>query len=170
LAVEPWEVAICETHLDRFSRQENVPLGVLYAVGMTETGKKGRLHPYALNIEGTSVILHSKREAMQAFLKARRSGKRLIDLGCMQVNYHYHGKNFDSVESMLDPETNIAYAAKLLRNLRQSSGSWTMAVALYHASPRNQKAQRRYICAVIGNLVATGFGGWTPESRKFCGR
>lgn len=88
----------------------------------------------------------------------------------MQVNHYYHRKNFDSVEAMLDPEANIQYAAKLLKKLKQDNGSWTMAVALYHASPRNKKAQRRYVCAVIGNLVATGFGGWTQDSRKFCGR
>jgi hypothetical protein len=147
-----------------------VPLGVLYAVGLTETGKKGRLHPYALNIEGTSVILDSKYEAVQAFLKAKKKGKKLIDLGCMQVNHYYHRENFASLGAMLDPETNIQYAAKFLRKLKQRNGSWTMAVALYHASPRNKKAQRRYVCAVIGNLVATGFGAWTEDSRKFCGK
>ncbi|MFN0192272.1 MAG: transglycosylase SLT domain-containing protein [Aestuariivirga sp.] len=163
-------VDMCESHLERFSRQENVPLGVLYAVGLTETGKKGRLHPYSLNVEGESLILGSKEEALQAFVIARKKGKKLIDLGCMQVNHYYHRKNFDSVEAMLDPEANIRYAAKLLKKLKQDNGSWTMAVALYHASPRNKKAQRRYVCAVIGNLVATGFGGWTQDSRKFCGR
>lgn len=63
---------MCESHLERYSKQENVPLGVLYAVGLTETGKKGRLHPYALNIEGESVILGSKAEALRAFVMARK--------------------------------------------------------------------------------------------------
>lgn len=160
----------CESHLEKYSIQENVPLGVLYAVGLTETGRKGRLHPYALNIEGTSVVLGSRQEALQAFVAARKQGKKLIDLGCMQVNHYYHRKNFASLEAMLDPETNIQYAARFLRRLKQDHGNWTMAVALYHASPRNKKAQRRYVCAVIGNLVATGFGAWTDESLKFCGK
>jgi hypothetical protein len=160
----------CEAYLEKHSVRENVPLGVLYAVGMTETGKGGKLHPYALNIEGESVIESSKSEALQSFLLAKKRGKTLIDLGCMQVNHHYHGKEFASVSAMLDPETNIAYAAKLLRQLYQRHGSWTVAVARYHASPRNQPAQRRYVCAVIKNLVATGFGNWTDESRSFCGK
>ena len=147
-----------------------MPLGVLYAVGMTETGKNGQLHPYALNIEGKSVILNSKKAAIASFHQARNEGKKLIDLGCMQVNHYYHGDKFQSLDAMLDPEENIQYAAKFLHQLYDENKSWTVAVARYHASPRNKKAQKRYICAVIGNLVLSGFGNWTSESRKFCGR
>jgi soluble lytic murein transglycosylase-like protein len=147
---------------------ENVPLGVLYAVALTETGRKGALHPFALNIEGKSVFADSKEEALAQFLQARRKGKILIDLGCMQINHHYHGAEFSSIGSMLDPKMNVHYAARFLRQLRIREGSWAMAVARYHAGPNNDPAQKRYICAVIGNLVATGFGSWTSASRKFC--
>lgn len=160
---------ICEQFLPAISRSENVPLGVLYAVGLTETGNKGSLHAYALNIEGKTVILNSKAEALIAFEKARLSGKKLIDLGCMQVNHYYHGKNFKSPADMLDPQQNIVYAARFLKVLKQQEGSWTMAVARYHASASNTKAQKRYICSVIRNLVTSDFGAWTPESRSFCG-
>ena len=43
-----------------------------------------------------------------------------------------------------------------------------MAVARYHAGPDNDPAQKRYVCRVIANMVATGFGAWTPQSRAFC--
>ena len=69
---------------------------------------------------------------------------------------------------MLDPETNVRYAAKFLRRLRLKEGSWAMAVARYHAGPNNDPAQKRYICAVLHNLVLTGFGSWTAGARKFC--
>lgn len=147
---------------------ENVPLGVLFAVALTETGRKGALHPFALNIEGKSFFADSREEAMVLFSQARREGKILIDLGCMQINHHYHGAEFSSVASMLDPELNVKYAARFLRKLRAREGSWAMAVARYHAGPNNDPAQKRYICAVIRNLVATGFGAWTPASRQFC--
>jgi hypothetical protein len=150
------------------ARAEQVPLGVLYAVGMTETGNKGSLHPYALNIAGKTVFTASAEAALVEFGKARRKGIKLIDLGCMQVNHHYHGKNFASPRAMLDPRSNVSYAAKYLRELRQSEGSWTMAVARYHAGPDNNPAQKRYICAVITNLVASGFGAWTPPAKAFC--
>lgn len=161
--------AICERYMIQTARTEGVPLGVLYAVGLTETGRKGSLHPYALNITGRTVITHSKEDALAEFAKARRQGHKLIDLGCMQVNHHYHGSKFRSPADMLDPQLNITYAARFLKQLREQEGSWTMAVARYHAGPDNNPAQKRYICAVIRNLVATGFGGWTPESRRFCG-
>lgn len=38
----------------RAAQKYGVPLGVLYAVGLTETGRRGSLSPYALNIEGPS--------------------------------------------------------------------------------------------------------------------
>jgi soluble lytic murein transglycosylase-like protein len=159
---------VCESHLIHASKAEGIPLGVLYAVGLTESGRKGSLHPYALNIEGKTVFAKSEADALQVFARARRKGKKLIDLGCMQINHHYHGDKFETVGAMLDPALNVAYAARFLRELKRREGSWAMAVARYHAGPDNDPAQKRYICAVIRNLVATGFGNWTPAARKFC--
>lgn len=161
---------ICEGQMHKTAAAEGVPLGVLYAVGLTETGVKGSLHPYALNITGRAVITRSKAEALAEFARARKKGHRLIDLGCMQVNHHYHGSAFRSPADMLDPAQNVTYAARFLKRLRAQEGSWTMAVARYHAGPDNDPAQKRYICAVIKNLVATGFGNWTREARQFCPR
>jgi hypothetical protein len=158
----------CEKYLATVSETEGVPLGVLYAVGLTESGRKSRLHPYALNIEGQTVFAKSRDDALAVFSKARREGKKLIDLGCMQVNHHYHGANFRSPAEMLVPEKNIVYAARFLKQLRQEHGSWTMAVARYHASAGNKKAQKSYICSVIKNLVRSGFGQWTAEAKAFC--
>jgi soluble lytic murein transglycosylase-like protein len=163
------EQNVCEREMMAAAEAENIPLGVLYAVGLTETGRRGSLHPYALNIEGKSVFAKSERDALAEFAAARRKGKKLIDLGCMQINHHYHGSEFDSPADMLHPHKNVRYAARFLKQLRQREGNWTMAVARYHAGPNNNPAQKRYICAVIRNLTATGFGGWTPEARKFCG-
>lgn len=159
---------VCEREMISASAMHKVPLGVLYAVGMTETGKKGSLHPYALNIEGRTVFTNSAQDAIKSFKLARLTGAKLIDLGCMQINHHYHGSKFSSVEEMLDPHKNVEYAAKFLSELRVQEGSWTMAVARYHAGPNNNTAQKRYVCLVITNLVASDFGAWTPEARKFC--
>jgi soluble lytic murein transglycosylase-like protein len=159
---------VCERQMQSAAVRYKVPLGVLYAVGMTETGRKGSLHPHALNVEGRTVFTSSPEEALAAFRQSSSQGAKLIDLGCMQINHHYHAKAFASVNEMLDPEANVAYAAQFLKHLRESEGSWTMAVARYHAGPNNNPAQKRYVCAVIRNLVASGFGAWTPEARAFC--
>jgi soluble lytic murein transglycosylase-like protein len=43
-----------------------------------------------------------------------------------------------------------------------------MAVARYHAGPNNDPAQKVYVCRVIANMVAVGFGKWTSNARAFC--
>lgn len=160
--------SVCEREMTRAAAAHEVPLGVLYAVGMTESGQRGSLQPYAMNIEGRAYFAASAAEAVSKFQAARRQGRRLIDLGCMQINHHYHGDSFASIEAMLDPRLNVAYAARFLRELRVREGSWTMAVARYHAGPDNDPAQKRYVCAVIRNMVASGFGAWTSHAKAFC--
>lgn len=160
---------ICEKEMDRASARYDVPLGVLYAVGLTETGRKGSLQPYAMNIEGRPFFGASAAEAISAFEDARKSGAKLIDVGCMQINHHYHRAEFDSLEQMFEPRANVDYAAQFLTRLRQREGTWTLAVARYHAGPNNNPAQKRYVCAVITNMVASGFGAWTDNARAFCG-
>lgn len=159
---------VCEAEMSRASQRHGVPLAVLFAVGLTESGRKGYLHPYALNIAGRTYFGTSARDALREFQAERARGVRLIDLGCMQINHHYHGANFDSPAQMLDPARNVDYAARFLKELRDREGDWTRAVARYHAGRANTPAQKRYVCAVIRHMVASGFGQWTPNARAFC--
>jgi soluble lytic murein transglycosylase-like protein len=158
----------CEREMALAAERHGVPLGVLYAVGLTETGKRGSLQPYAMNIEGRAYYAAGVDEALREFETARSTGAVLIDVGCMQINHHYHGQEFASVAEMFRPGRNVDYAATFLKQLRGREGSWTMAVARYHAGPDNDPAQKRYVCSVIRNMVATGFGSWTPNARAFC--
>lgn len=158
----------CEAEIMAAARKYAIPSGILYAVGLTETGIKGSLQPYALNIEGRTFYGRSADEAEHAFREARNRGHKLIDLGCMQINHHYHGSEFSSVKAMLDPHRNVEYAARFLKQLKGRHKSWSMAVARYHAGPNNDPAQKRYLCRVITNMVATGFGEWTPAAKSFC--
>jgi soluble lytic murein transglycosylase-like protein len=158
----------CEPEILRAADRYGVPAGILYAVGLTETGNKGSLQPNALNIEGKAVFPRSRAEALATFANAQREGKTLIDLGCMQINHHYHSSHFRSVEDMLDPRQNVDYAARFLASLHARHETWSMAVARYHAGPDNDPAQKVYVCRVIANMVATGFGRWTTNARAFC--
>jgi soluble lytic murein transglycosylase-like protein len=160
--------SICEAEILSAARAHGVPPGILHSVGLTETGRKGSLYPYALNIEGRAVFAKSRTDAIQEFDRARADGKTLIDLGCMQINYRYHGAEFASVAAMLDPHANVDYAARFLARLHARHETWTMAVARYHAGPDNDPAQKRYVCRVIANLVATGHGAWTSQAKAFC--
>ena len=159
----------CEAEILRAAARYDIPAGILYAVGLAETGRKGSLQPYALNIGGRAVFARSAAEAQEMFRKAHDSGIKLIDLGCMQINHHYHREHFASLGQMLDPRLNVDYAARFLAGLKARHGTWALAVARYHAGPDNDPAQKRYVCRVIANLAATGFGRWTPQARAFCG-
>ena len=121
----------------RAARTHGVPLGVLYAVGLSETGRKGVLNPYALNVDGKTVLAADLRDAVAQFREAKSKGAKLVDLGCMQINHRYHGDHFASVEAMFDPARNVDYAARFLKELRAREGNWTMAVARYNAGPNN---------------------------------
>jgi hypothetical protein len=150
------------------ARDYGVPLDILYSVGLTETGHQGVLGPYELNVDGRSVHSDSLSEALAAYRAADRAGAKFIDIGCMQINHHFHAAHFRSLDEMFDPERNVRYGAELLRTLRAEEGSWTLAVARYNAGPNNPKAQRAYVCAVIAHMVESGVGAWTPNARAFC--
>ena len=151
------------------ARRYNVPLSVLYAVGMTESGRKGRMSPWAMNIDGVSHASPTLQQGVEAFRRAKRAGARFIDIGCMQINERFHGRNFARIEDVFDPRKNVDYAARFLRDLRAREGNWTSAAARYNAGPGNQPAQRNYVCAVIRSMVASRTGDWTPSARKLCG-
>lgn len=158
----------CEREIVNAAAKYGIPAGILYSVGLTETGRKGSLQPYAMNIEGKAFFEESPEGVLQRFAAARAQGAKLIDLGCMQINYHFHGEHFASAAEMLDPRKNVEYAARFLADLHARHETWTMAVARYHAGPNNDPAQKQYVCRVIANLVATGYGQWTPTASTFC--
>ena len=152
----------------RAAQENDIPLNILYSVGLTETGHRGALSPWDMNVDGRAVHSASLDEALLRFADERAHGARLIDIGCMQINQHYHASHFNSLADMFDPTRNVDYAAGFLKLLKAQEGSWTMAVARYNAGPDNPQAQKHYVCAVIGNMVTSGMGEWTPHARDFC--
>lgn len=152
----------------RAAQRNHVPVAVLYAVGLTETGRKGWLDPYALNIEGRPYFAANLPDALREFTAARQQGHRLIDIGCMQIDHHFHAQHFRTLADMFDPQQNVTYAVQLLQQLKLQEGSWTLAVARYHAGPAQSQEQRRYVCSVVSNMVAAGLGAWTVQAREFC--
>lgn len=159
---------ICERELARASRKYNVPLQILYAVGLTESGYGGFLQPYTLYIEGKDYISNNLQDALKLFRAANARGVQLIDIGCMQVNYYWHKEEFNNLEEMFNPRLNVEQAARFLQELRKRHGSWTMALARYNAGPKNTVAQHRYVCRVMKNLVEAGVGQWTASAKSFC--
>ena len=158
----------CEREMTRASALHGVPLNVLYSVGLTETGSRGGLSPYDMNVDGAAVHSASLAEAMARFAQEKSRGAKFIDIGCMQINHHFHSADFHSLSEMFDPARNVEYAANFLKSLKAQEGSWTLAVARYNAGPGNPAAEKTYVCSVIRNMVASGFGQWTANARALC--
>jgi len=92
------------------ANKHGMPLGMLYAVGLTETGRGDSLQPYALNIEGRAVYDLDRRAALDRFRVAQQAGARSIDVGCMQVNLRYHPTAFRTLEASMTLLNSIAGA------------------------------------------------------------
>jgi Transglycosylase SLT domain len=150
------------------ARINDIPLDVLYAVGLTETGARDGFNPYDMDVDGRAIHPNSLDEALAMFHAQMSAGAKFIDIGCMQINYQWHSKEFGSLVDMFDPRQNVRFAARFLKQLRAEESSWTLAVARYNASPNNNVAQKKYVCAVLSNLVASGLGKWTPAAIAFC--
>lgn len=160
--------SVCEREIAVAAARYEIPLAVFYAVGLTESGANGRLQPLAMNIDGRAVNYTKLVDAVAGFQSAKAAGARMIDIGCMQINQHYHGAHFPSLEAMFEPRRNVEYAAHFLRILKDRERTWTMAVARYNAGPDNDPAQKKYVCGVLSRMVASGFGSWTESAKNFC--
>jgi hypothetical protein len=129
--------AICERAIVEGARKSGVPQEVLHAISLTETGRPsgGRLRPWpwAINREGKGFWFQTREEAMAFARRSLAEGRRSFDVSCFQINYHWHGHNFASLESMFDPDVAASYAARFLRDLYAETGSWSRAAGAYHS-------------------------------------
>jgi hypothetical protein len=55
---------VCEREMARAAQANGIPLDILYSVGLTETGHKGALSPYDMNVDGRSVHAARLDEAL----------------------------------------------------------------------------------------------------------
>ena len=58
----------------------------------------------------------------------------MIDVGCMQINLHFHADAFASLDEAFEPTMNARYAARFLRRLYKDTGSWQDATMRYHSA------------------------------------
>ena len=125
-----------------------IPSGLLLAIATVESGSE----PYALNIQGQSVIGRNKTEVANLIHEALAKGITNIDVGVIQLNIRWHRENFKSIEEMLEPKKNIEYAAGFLLKLYKKYGDWHKAVRFYHSSTAEyyRKYSRKITLAWIG--------------------
>jgi soluble lytic murein transglycosylase-like protein len=110
--------------------QNHIPGGLLKAIIEVESG----FNPYALNINGKTMTVSDRTEAIHTIRNALNAGITNIDIGVGQINYRWHGDKFKDIEEMLNPVTNIEYAGKLLSSLFKEHGDWFKALKYYHSA------------------------------------
>ena len=128
----------CYNIASKVEKEFKIPNKLLSSISFTETGitKNGIYQPWpwSLNVNGKAIFFDSKKEMLNYLDKAVYEKKKNIDIGCMQLNYRYHGSMFKNLEDMTDPEENIYYAGSFLKKLFLKHKSWNLAISRYHSS------------------------------------
>lgn len=155
---------LCERAAEEAARATDVPLAVLQAIALAETGRNrgGRLRPWpwATNQGGPGSWFET-RNAAEAHVRALiDKGRRNIDIGCFQINLRWHGHAFASPEAMFEPAANALYAARFLAGLASELGSWEAAAGAYHS--RTPELAERYAARFRGHLAALQAGPVRP--------
>jgi len=158
---------LCEIAAQRAARATGVPIAVLRAISLTETGRRrgGQTvpWPWTVNMEGKGEWFADPASA-QTYVDAHfRRGARSFDVGCFQLNYKWHGKGFTSIEQMFDPEANALYAARFLADLYREMGDWSRAAGAYHSrTPQYATRYRKQFDRFLARLGAGHLAG--PDS------
>ena len=163
-ATDPQISAICDAAALAASRRSGVPVDVLRAIALTETGRRldGKLQPWpwTVNMEGTGKWFDDRSTAQAYVDRHAGRGARSFDVGCFQINYRWHGAAFSSIEEMFEPQANANYAARFLRELYSEFGDWSRAAGAYHS--RTPKFARKYQARF--ERIRKGLRGLPPPS------
>jgi len=137
---------ICDQAAVYAARKTGVPLSVLQAISLNETGRRRggtmRPWPWTVNMEGKGVWFDTEDEARAFVYQNYKRGARSFDVGCFQINYKWHGQAFASIEEMFEPGPNALYAANFLLELYNEKGDWGSAAGAYHS--RTPKYAEKY--------------------------
>ncbi len=165
--------AVCERATARWERISDVPAKLLQAISLAESGrwskekKRVRAWPWTVTSGGPGSYFPTKAAAMAEVRRLQAKGVTNIDVGCMQVNLHYHGHEFASASHAMDPDINVAYAAKFLTQLRRSADSWAEAAGHYHSMTPERTAYYRgkveKFWAELGTPEAVTLASIAPE-------
>lgn len=122
----------------RIAAEQDVPASILYALAAAESGQRlasggYRPWPWTLNVAGTPRRFRTASAALEALRAHLDAGQTNIDIGLMQVNWHWHSHRFASPAEALAPYTNLCVGARILREQHDAATDWLQAAGLYHA-------------------------------------
>ncbi|MDH3644671.1 MAG: transglycosylase SLT domain-containing protein, partial [Gammaproteobacteria bacterium] len=134
--------SVCANQAAVQEQANRIPPGLVLALALAESGRwlaedqSTKPWPWTVTSGSDSFYLPSKSAAIAKVQELKASGRTNIDVGCMQINLHYHPKAFASLDEAFDPNANVAYGTKFLKELRMQTRSWGKATAYYHSQDR----------------------------------
>lgn len=145
--------ASCLDHAKAAEERHGLPDGLLQSVVIVESGA----NPFAVNFKGKGYMYKDLETAHGFVSELLSEGRKVIDVGCGQVNLYWHPKAFADLDEAFDPASNLDYAARHLRELAGPSENWERAVGHYH-SPSNPERAEHYRKAVYAVYAKRGEG------------
>ena len=145
---------LCRPAILAAEREHRLPKALLHAIARVETGRvdprTGAVvsWPWTVNAEGQGRFFDTKEAAIAAVHALLARGVTVVDVGCLQVNLHFHPRAFTDLDEAFDPAANARYAAVFLTRLHGSAGNWERAAAHYHShTPERAEAYRLKVLA-----------------------
>lgn len=168
LSAHGWS-GICIDTAQRVNQAEGLPANLLSSIAITESGRtdpatKAKVAwPWTVTSGGEGQYFPTKAAAIAAVKRLQRAGVENIDVGCMQINLKYHPDAFSSLAEAFEPEVNVRYAARFLKDLRQAWNGWSEAVRHYHSADAERgRAYERRVAANHRDLLSD-----VPATRSF---
>lgn len=127
-------------YIEKVAYTEQVPALLLRGIALVESGVEGLIWPWTVNVRGKAHYFNTRRETELFLDKCLKLGITNMDVGCMQINWHWHQDNFNHPKELLSPEVALPYAASLLRDHQKRTGSWMKAALLYHSKDAMKQA------------------------------
>ncbi|CRI57807.1 transglycosylase [Pseudomonas sp. CCOS 191] len=127
--------------------QAGIPASVLFTIAQQESGTllRGQLipWPWTLNVAGTPQRFANRDQACSALTVAlTRHDPKRIDVGLGQTNLGYYPERYPTACDALDPRSNLAVTADLLREHYADVGDWIVAAGRYHRPAGGAPAAR----------------------------
>lgn len=160
------QTTLCEDAARYASQHTGVPLSVLRAVALAETGQtkfdknKYSAWPWTVQSGQQGHWFTDKDAAMQFVQSLLAAQTTNIDIGCFQINMRWHGQAFQSLDDMFSPRSNALYAAHFLQDLYSQTGAWRTAVGRYHSRDTDraeayvQRLERLFKAHLAGGVAS----------------
>jgi hypothetical protein len=175
LAGTPAAANPCTSAIDMAEREYAIPPRLLLAIAITESGVNGIPYPWTVHVAGRAFYAPSQAAATRYLRDKKGKLRTNAFAGCMQLSVRYHRANFDAPEQMLNPESNVDYAARFLASLKADYETWAAAILRYYGG--KPRASEAYLCRVwrtLGllepaslRLIETTRCGAVPDAAQF---